>query len=130
VIPVELATRLRDAGLEWVPAPGDRFAVPDRGLDDQTFVLSDMTIQVYELTDGSVIGFNGTTEWALDDLAKEEAVWLPREDQLRDLLGTAFRRLERDRDGYRVVLDGREFVADTAPVAYGEAVLHGLRQRS
>jgi hypothetical protein len=129
VIPVDLAKRLRDAGLVWVPAPGDRFAVPDRGLDDQTFVLSDMTIQVYELTEGSVIGFNGTTEWALDDVDKDEAVWLPREDQLRDVLGAQFRRLERDGDSFKVVLDGDEFAADTAVAAYGEAVLAKLTPR-
>jgi hypothetical protein len=127
VIPLDLATRLRDAGLVWVPEPGDRFAVPDRGLDDQVFVLSDMTIQVYELPEGSLIGFNGTTEWALDDLEKEEAVWLPHEDQLRDLLGTTFQRLERDGERYRVVLTGARFEADTPARAYGEAVLYGLR---
>ena len=77
MVPLELARRLRDAGLSWKPAPGDWFAVPDRGMDDEFFVLSDMTIQVYEVPEGSLIGFNGTTEWALDDLDKDEAVWLP-----------------------------------------------------
>jgi hypothetical protein len=159
MVPLELARRLRDAGLDWKPAPGDWFAVPDRGMDDEFFVLSDMTIRVYEVPEGpSLIGFNGTTEWALDDLEKEEAVWLPREDQLRDLLGPAFLGLTRtaggrakanqaegdrgendgasvDRFGgdhadeaYLVTTVDGGFRADTAAGAYGYALLHLLNQ--
>jgi hypothetical protein len=125
MVPLELARKLREAGLMWKPAPGDCFAVPDRGMDDEFFVLSDMTIQVYEVPEGSLIGFNGTTEWALDDLDKDEAVWLPREDQLRDLLGAAFLALTRAAGGDHVVttVDGG-FRADTAAEAYGYALLH------
>jgi hypothetical protein len=126
VIPVELAIRLRDAGLEWTPVPGDRFAVVDRDLDDDVFVLSQMTIEVR----GSLIAFNGTTEWALDDLDKDEALWLPAEDQLRERLGDAFYRLERVDDGYRVVatVDGRaaEFAGPTPVEAYAYALLRLL----
>jgi hypothetical protein len=128
VISIDLAARLRRAGLAWRPAPGDRFAIPDRGLDDEVFVLSNMTIEVHELPEGPTIGFNGTVEWALDDVAKEEAVWLPHEAQLRDLLGGTFRRLERTAGGYRVtaVIDGSEhtFTADDPADAYGSALLH------
>jgi hypothetical protein len=124
VISLELATALRDAGLRWEPTVGDRFTIPDRGLDDETFVLSNMTIQVYELPQGAVIGFNGTTEWALDDIERDEAIWLPREDQLRGLLGDWFRRLERDGDIWTVVVDGQpDTVATSAEEAYGRAVL-------
>lgn len=130
MIPLELAIRLRDAGLAWTPAPGDRFALPDRGLDE-VFVLSNMTIQVYELPKGEVIGFNGTTEWALDDVAKEEAIWLPGEGQLRERLGASFDRLARADGRYQVVTsaDGRPvtFAADTPEQAYGEALLHHLQ---
>jgi hypothetical protein len=125
VISLELAVRLREAGLGWTPAPGDRFALPDRGLDG-VFVLSDMTIQVYELSRGPVIGFNGTTEWALDDVEKDEAIWLPSEDQLRGRLGDTFQRLERVDGHYQVVAGGRRFVADRPEEAYGEALLHQL----
>ena len=120
---VELAVRLRDAGLVWEPVAGDRFAVPDRGLDDEVFVVSNMTIEVHEVPEGTLIGFNGTTEWALDDLDKDEAVWIPREDQLRGLLGGAFRRLERADEGYRVVTAGGEFAAGSAEEAYARALL-------
>jgi hypothetical protein len=54
-----------------------------------------------------VIAFNGTTEWALDSLDQDDALWLPAEHQLRDLLGGAFRRLERVPGGFTaVVADG------------------------
>ena len=130
MISLDLAVGLRDAGLKWLPAPGDRFAIPDRDLDDAVFVLSDMTIEVHELPagEGTIIGFNGTTEWALDDVDKEEAVWLPREDQLRELLGTAFRRLERQGSTYVVVVDGTDelYGAASPEDAYATAVLHRL----
>ena len=65
------------AGLTWEPAAGDRFVVPGRGIDDEAFVLSDMTVEVHDLPTGRIIGFNGTTEWALDSLELDEVVWLP-----------------------------------------------------
>jgi hypothetical protein len=127
VIPLDLAARLRAAGLDWTPAAGDRFAIPDRGLDDNVFVISDMTIEVHDLPTGRVIGFNGTTQWALDDVDQDEAIWLPREDQLRELLGAAFQRLERMPGGYRVLatVDGAagDFPAASPAEAYGTALL-------
>jgi hypothetical protein len=127
LISLELAVRLREAGLSWQPQAGDRFVVPDREMDEEVFVLSNMTIEVHDLPKGTVIGFNGTTEWALDDVEKDEAIWLPREDQLRELLGAAFQRLSRAGDGYRVVaaVDGAsaEFLSDRPEEAYGLAVL-------
>jgi hypothetical protein len=131
VLPVPLALQLRDAGLRWKPAPGDRFAIPDRDLDDEVFVLSNMVIAVYELPDGPVIGFNGTTEWAMDDVEQSEAIWLPREDQLRDLLGGTFQMLEHTGTGFRAVLsvgDRRHaFEAVSAEEAYGAALLELIR---
>ena len=128
---MKLAIQLRDAGLTWRPAPGDHFVIPERDLDDQTFVLSDMIVQVHELPRATVIGFNGTTEWALDDIERDEAIWLPREDQLRALLGGDFVRLERDGDRYRVTVRGQPSTdaAASAEDAYGHAVLARLRTR-
>jgi hypothetical protein len=127
VISVKLAIRLRAAGVTWKPVPGDRFVIPDRGLDDQTFVLSDMIVQVHELPRSTVIGFNGTTEWALDDIERDEAIWLPREDQLRGMLGDEFQRLDRSGDSYRVTVQGQpDALGETAEDAYGHAVLIGL----
>jgi hypothetical protein len=130
VIGVQLATELREAGLVWKPGPGDRFAIPDRDLDEEVFVLSNMTIEVYSMPEGRVIGFNGTTEWALDDVEIDETIWLPREDQLRELLGGTFQALERSDTGYRVVIDllgeRRAFDGHDPEQAYGAALLHLL----
>jgi len=102
VISLDLARALRAAGLAWTPAPGDRFVVPDRDMDEEVFVISDMAIEVHEYASGREIGFNGTTEWALDSVQQQVVVWLPRETQLRDLLAESFVRLERGLDGYLV----------------------------
>jgi hypothetical protein len=130
VIGVQLAGELKEAGLSWKPAPGDRFAIPDRDLDTELFVLSNMTIQVYDLPEGRVIGFNGTTEWALDDVEIEEAIWLPREDQLRQLLGGTFRSLRAVATGFEVDVEllgeARVFAAETAEEGYAAALLHLL----
>jgi len=105
VISIETARLLRDAGLHWTPASGDRFVVVDRGMDEEVFVLSDMTVEVHQLEHGQVIGFNGTTEWALDSVDDRDAVWLPREGQLRELLAGTFRSLDRVEDAWRVKLE-------------------------
>jgi hypothetical protein len=127
VIGVQLARELKEAGLDWKPAPGDRFAIPDRDLDDEVFVLSNMTIEVYSMPEGRVIGFNGTTEWALDDVELDETLWLPREEQLRELLGGTFRALSRTATGYQVLVEllgtERSFMAATAEEAYAAALM-------
>ncbi|MFW6203367.1 MAG: pilus assembly protein CpaE [Actinomycetota bacterium] len=128
MISLDLAKRLRDAGVRWEPAPGDKFVLPDRGMDDEVFVLSNMTIDVHDFPTGRVIGFNGTVEWALDSVEAEAALWLPSEEQLRDLLGGTFVRLYRSGDQYGVTLEiaGRvvEVVAGDPPEAYGRALLY------
>ena len=130
MIGVQLARQLKEAGLVWKPGPGDRFAIPDRDLDDEVFVLSNMTIEVHTLPEGPVIGFNGTTEWALDDEEMDETIWLPREDQMRELLGGTFRELRRSASGYAVTADllgeTRTFDGETAEQAYAAALLHLL----
>ncbi len=92
----DLARRLKDAGLAWRPAPGDAFAIPDRDLDGQVFHVSNLVVELREAPHGrSLLTFNGTTEWALDSLEVGDAVWLPREDQLREMLGASFLSVER-----------------------------------
>ncbi len=135
IVSIELARELRAAGLAWVPARGDHFVVPDRSMDDDVFVLSDMTIEVHDFASGPVIGFNGTTEWALDSLDQQAALWLPTEGQLRTLLGATLRRLERTEAAYvvTVVVDavGDEGTAEapTAPDAYARALLDLVPER-
>jgi hypothetical protein len=127
VISVGLARELREAGLVWTPVLGDRFVVADRGMDDEVFVLSDMTIEVHTFPTGPVIGFNGTTEWALDSLEQQDALWLPAEHQLRAILGEAFARLDRIDERHRVVftVDGTEEAVEAIDPsdAYAAAIL-------
>ncbi len=126
-----LAESLRDAGLTWAPANGDRFVVPGRDLDDRIFVISDMVIETLRLPRGhEVLAFHGTTEWALDNLEASEAVWLPREDQLREALGEAFMSLELipgATSGFAVTLligdSEQRFVDVDVEAAYARAVL-------
>jgi len=133
VLSVELARALRDAGLRWTPARGDSFVMPDRGMDSDVFVLSDMTIDVHQFPTGPVIGFNGTTEWALDSVEQAQAVWVPAEHELRELLGDAFAGLAPTGDGYRVTLrvDGATSGYDgpDAAEAYALALLDVLMTR-
>ncbi|MFC4947723.1 hypothetical protein [Pseudonocardia sp. GCM10023141] len=130
MITVDLALRLRAAGLEWTPSSGDRFVIADRDMDADVFVVSELTIDVHEAPTGRLIRFNGTTEWALDSLEQEAVVWLPYEGQLRDLLGDRFRRLEPVGDGFAVVTEvaGREVreIDTDAERAYARALLSVL----
>jgi hypothetical protein len=128
MISVATAKALRDAGLRWTPVSGDRFVVTSPEMADEVFVLSEMTVEVHDFPHGRVIGFNGTTEWALDSVEHDEALWLPRETQLRELLGGTFRTLSRDADRrWQVALEvnGREStVTDSdAEQAYALALL-------
>jgi hypothetical protein len=131
MISVELARRLRAAGLDWTPTSGDRFVIADRDMDADVFVVSQLTIEVHEAPTGRLIRFNGTTEWALDSVEQEATVWLPREDQLRAALGPRFRRLEPVGTGFAVVIeragaDERHVDVD-AERAYARALLAVLQ---
>jgi hypothetical protein len=128
MISVSLARKLRDGGLRWEPAPGDRFVVADRDMDDEVFTLAEMTVELHNFPSGQVIGFNGTVEWALDSIEAQNSIWLPSEGQLRERLGRTFRRLEPDAGEWQVVLEvaGREVTTRDADAAeaYGLALLH------
>lgn len=126
MISLATARRLHRAGLRWDPQEGDRFVIPDRGMDDRVFTISEMVVEVREGPAGPIMAFNGTVEWALDAIMQREAVWLPREAQLRAQLGDAFVRLERAGDGFRCVTtapgDGAVLGAEPAE-AYAAALL-------
>jgi hypothetical protein len=130
VISIPLARKLHAAGLHWQPHDGDRFFIPDRDLDDQTFAVSRMTIDVRTVAGGIEIAFNGSVEWALDAILKQEVVWLPSEAQLRGLLAERFVSLAPAPGGFacRADIDGlrRSFEAATAADAYGLALLAAL----
>ena len=127
MISQDLARRLRDAGLEWVPTEGDRFMIPDRDLEEHIFSISEMTIEVRRVAEGKRILFNGAVEWALDSIMHQEVIWLPSEAQLRDRLGRAFRVLRRVAGGYTCEIElgneAQQFAARNPANAYAGALL-------
>jgi len=130
MISTELARALRDSGLVWTPRAGDSFRIDRVEADEEIYVLSDMTVEAHDFSTGTVIGFNGTTEWALDSVELGDTLWLPHEHQLRDALGARFRRLSHEDADYAVeaFVDGalRTFDADDAANAYARALLMTL----
>ncbi len=133
MISFELARQLRDQGLQWTPSLHDRFMIPDRDLDDQVFVIADLTIDVEKVAGHATILFNGAVEWSLDYIFSQDVVWLPSEEQLRNLIGEQFVSLSRGEDGFRCDLDLDDmtigFTSQHAPDAYGQALLHLLYAR-
>lgn len=126
MISVETAQALADAGVMWEPQAGDRFVIRAEELGDQVFWVSELTIEVHHHHDQTVLGFNGTTEWALDSIPVDRTLWLPREDQLRVLLGDRLRSLVRTGEGWVVTTPGGEVGHHDAEEAYARALLAGL----
>ena len=86
MISLDTAWKLKEAGLVWQPAQGDRFALPDRDMDERVFVINDMATIIEMFQGLPAVTFHGTPEWALDYVFLGEAVWLPEEGQLRERL--------------------------------------------
>ena len=132
MISTESAVALRDAGLVWHPRSGDRFQLDEPEFDADVFTVSEMTIEPRDYPTGRILAFNGTTEWALDSVALEDALWLPHESQLRELLRGAFRSLRRLSDTHEVeIVVGDESFVFQHPEpadAYALAVLELLRR--
>jgi hypothetical protein len=128
MISVELARALSAAGVLWEPAPGDRFVIDAELLTDDVFWVSDLTVEVHHYKGQSLLGFNGTTEWALDSVTLDQALWLPREDQLRELVGSRLTTVRRTDDGWEVSFEpepeAESSVTDAdIECAYARAVL-------
>jgi hypothetical protein len=132
MISTDLAMALRDAGLVWKPRSGDRFQLDEPEFEADVFTVAEMTIEPREYPTGRILAFNGTTEWALDSVALEDALWLPHEAQLREMLRGSFRALRRRADTHEVeiVLDGQTRVFDHPEPAdaYALALLEVLRR--
>lgn len=129
---MDLARALRDAGLKWRPRSGDRFQLDEPEFEADVFTVSEMTIESRTYPTGSILAFNGTTEWALDSVAQEDALWLPSEEQLREMLRSTFRALRRLPDAYEVEIEVRSetmrFEHPEPSDAYALAVLELLRR--
>lgn len=124
----ELARALRESGVRWHPASGDRFRIEKQALTEEIFTVSDMVIEEHRHEQGNFFGFNGTTEWALDSVPTSDTLWLPREDQLRDLIGSAFVSLTREDGTFTVTaaVEGHDELVGTgsdAADAYARALL-------
>ena len=132
MISTEMAVALRDAGLRWHPSSGDRFQLDEPEFEADVFTVSEMTIEPREYPTGRILAFNGTTEWALDSVALDDALWLPHEHQLRELLRGAFRALRRLPDTHEVEVivgdEQRVFQHPEPADAYALAVLELLRR--
>jgi hypothetical protein len=131
VISRELAARLAPL-LDWTPANGDQFYIPKPEISDSVFTISDMVVELVVRNGESRFHFNGTVEWALDSVESDEVVWMPREDQLRGLLGEYFLSLDWSGGAYVVTVSGPGKAFHTEPAedacnAYASALLHVRR---
>jgi hypothetical protein len=138
MISLQTARKLKEAGLSWQPALNDFFAIPDREMDDQIFVISEVQVTVEVMQELQVLTFQGASEWALDSLVMSESVWLPSEEQLRQMLeatllkvGRPEVRLSGGLGGYHcdIQFGGQalSFEAKDASEAYAAALHHVLR---
>ncbi|MEM8857543.1 MAG: pilus assembly protein CpaE [Chloroflexota bacterium] len=136
-ISLDTAIKLKQAGLAWTPQTHDFFAIPDVEMDEKIFAMSDMTVSMEVLDGYQAITFNGAVEWALDFIYKSDAIWLPTESQLRNLLVSYLgaepkMMLQTSIGGYVVTIthqDSRQpFEGITAEEAYAAAILATLDQ--
>ena len=138
MLSLSTARRLKAAGLAWTPGLHDFFAIPDRGLDDRVFVISDVSVDIELLKNQSIVTFNGTSEWAMDYEVMSEVVWMPTEEQLRQQLeqrlanGSPALKLTRAADGYwcEIQWEGRPLAFRDADAneAYAAALRYVLEE--
>ena len=120
--------------MDWTPANGDQFFIPRPEISESVFTISDMVVELIVRNGEERFHFNGTVEWALDSVESDAVVWMPREEQLRDLLADAFLSLDREGDGFVVSGTGPDGAFHTAAQAdasdaYAEALLVVLPAR-
>ena len=139
MISFETARKLKQAGLSWTPALHDFFAIPERGMDERIFVISEMLVTVETVQGTPMILFQGASEWALDSLVTKESIWLPSEEQLRLALEAALLQTGRPELILSCGLTGctcsfhhqgiiKSFESDQACEAYAAGLLFLLNQ--
>ena len=134
MISLEVAKKLKEAGLTWKPAIHDFFSVPFADLEHRIFVLSDMTINQEILQGWPALTFSGAMEWAMDYILTMDVVWMPTESQLREQIMVAGElgkliltcvdsdyEVSYEKDGVRHI-----FADSCAEDAYGKALLNLL----
>ena len=136
MISVELATALKQAGLVWHPASGDRFTLTTGAFDDEVFTLSDMVVEAQESRPARCWGSTG----------RPNGRWTPRRSPTRcgcrgrtscgDCSGRRSGRWSASNEGYRVTsvlpgdhADGTSGYWGAEPSeAYGRALLALIRR--
>jgi hypothetical protein len=139
MISLKLAQQLKKAGLVWQTSVNDFFGVPDRGLDDKVFVISDLMVTMELVRGWPALTFHGTAEWASDYLLTHEAVWMPTEEQLREELLAHLR--PDGRDQFQLTYKNHQFecyfefqgqslsfFGQTVSKVYAQSLLHVLQQ--
>lgn len=137
MVSIKLAQQLKEAGLVWQATTHDFFAIPERGMDDQIFVVTDVMAYLEMLKGWPVVTFHGTAEWALDYILTAEVIWIPTEAQIRGcleeaLLGetelTLSLTLQHPDYVCQIIYQGQpeQFRGKTASEAYGLALRHIL----
>ncbi|HET9871698.1 MAG TPA: pilus assembly protein CpaE [Propionibacteriaceae bacterium] len=126
----ELAAELAPH-LSWTPRNGDQFFIPQPEISESVFTISDMVVELIQKNGQSRFHFNGTTEWALDSVESADVVWLPREEQLREMLLPHFLSLDFTGEGFVVTVSGPRQAFHTraeqeACDAYARALLYVL----
>jgi hypothetical protein len=130
VISRDLAAALAPL-LSWTPRDGDQFYIPREEIAESVFTVSAMVVERVTQHGETRFHFNGTVEWALDSVEADVVVWLPREDQLRELVGSWFLSLDATPEGFVVTVSGPGRAHHTDPEtvaadAYGRALLYVL----
>ena len=132
MLSLSLAEQLKKAGLAWEPQLHDTFAIPERGMNEKRFVITEVLAYIELFRGSPVVTFHGTAEWALDFILQTEAVWVPSETQLREMIAefAGDLVLAQTAEGYECRLDlhGEPlvFTAVSACDAYGSALLQLL----
>ena len=135
-----LAKALKNAGLPWQAKINDFFAIPEHGLDDRIFVISELQSNLDTFRGWPVVTFHGSAEWALDYILTTEVVWLPTEEQIREILVERLANSESpginfvyNEGNYRCSLYWQgellHFDDPSGIDAYGKALLHLLEAK-
>lgn len=139
MISLPIAQELKKAGLVWRTGINDFFAIPDRGMDDKVFVISDLMVTMELLRGWPALTFHGTSEWAADHLFTNEAIWLPTDEQLsREIIArlplekSSRLSLSFENGAFKctIALAGvvKTFTANSSSLGYAQALLHLLEQ--
>lgn len=139
MLSLAVAQELKAAGLPWTPTAHDFFGIPNRGMDERLFVISDVMTYIETIRGQPAVTFHGAVEWALDYVMLSEVIWIPREEQLREMVEVWLRAeappaltLTSTRDGYRCEIrqwgETVPFEAFGAGEAYARALIYLLRQ--